>query len=162
VADAAAIRFQFLFARPAYADAANSSAAFAAQSGHGGSLAGEARQHVVELRKLDLQLAFAAARVSRKDIQNELGTINHTAFGVLLDIALLYRREIAVENNERSLLGVGFGADFVELAPAHEGGRVRRIAKLEHRSRNLRAGAARQFDQFGQRLPLGRARGSSR
>jgi len=163
VADAAAVCFKFLFTRSTNADATRSSAAaLAAQPGHCGSLAGKPRQHVVELRKLDLQLAFAAARVSRKNIENELGTINHSALGVLFDVALLHRREITVENNERSFFGVRFGADFVEFAAANERRRVSSIAELKHRSCNFRAGAARQLDQFGQRFPLGRTRRPSR
>src|SRR5262245_15696136 len=156
VADTAAIRLQFLFARSANTDAACSSAcaacaaatALAAEAGHRGALARKARKHVIELCEFDLQLPFAAPRVSRKDIEDELRAIDHAAFGVLFDVALLHGRKIAIENNQRSIFGVGFRANFVEFAPAYKRGGIGGVTKLENGPGDFGAGAAREFDKF--------------
>src|SRR5439155_5345366 len=117
-------------------------------------LASEARQHVVELRKLDLQLAFAAARVAGKDVENELRPINHAAFGVFFDVALLHRRKIAVEDDQRRLLGMGFGADFIQLAASDQRGRVGNVAKLKNCSGYGSAGTAGELDKFSEGFAL--------
>ncbi len=76
------------------------------------------------MRQFDLQLALVATRVSGKNIQNELRAIDDAAVGVFLDVSLLHRRKVAVENNQWSVFGVGFRENFIELAAAYEGGRV--------------------------------------
>src|SRR5579863_52555 len=165
-ADAAAVGFQFLFTGSAYTDAAASTAsatrssnAFAALAGHRGTFASQARKHVVELREFDLQLAFAAAGMARKNIENELGTVDHPALRVLLNVALLNRRQVAIENNQRSVFGIGLGQNFVELAAANERGRISFVAQLKNGSRDRCASAAREFDQLGERFAFGRASG---
>ena len=50
---------------------------------------GQARQRVIQLSEFDLQLPFAASRMPRENIQNQLRAINHAAFGLFLDVALL-------------------------------------------------------------------------
>jgi hypothetical protein len=65
-----------------------------------------------------LQLAFAAARVTRKNVKNELRAIDDSAVGRFFDIALLNGRQIAIENYERRFVGGGFRANFVQLAVA--------------------------------------------
>src|SRR5258708_3084565 len=67
-----------------------SSAAFSAEARHFRPMARQPRQKVIELRQLDLQLAFAAARVPRKNIQNELRAVNDAAFGDALNVSLLH------------------------------------------------------------------------
>ena len=72
VADAAAVGFEFLFARAAGADAAAEARKLFAASG-------EPRQQVIQLREFDLQLAFAGARVAGKNIEDELRAVNDAA-----------------------------------------------------------------------------------
>jgi len=81
VANAPPISFQFFFTRAAYADATGSPASASrrrhppllhTESRHGCTAAGQARQEIVQLRQLHLQLAFAAPRMARKDIEDEL------------------------------------------------------------------------------------------
>ena len=70
--DLAAIGFQLGFAGAAGADAA-------AQLRHRLALAGQARQHVLKLRQLHLQLALAGAGVAGKDVQNQLRPVQNAA-----------------------------------------------------------------------------------
>ena len=114
-------------------------------------------KHVIQLRQFHLQLAFAAARMPRKNIQDQLRAIDDPAFGVFFDVALLHRRKVAVENNQRRIFGDGFGANFIELAAADQRCGISLIAQLKHGSGDGGAGAAREFDQFSQGFAFRRA-----
>ena len=52
----------------------------------------QARRKVLQLRQLDLQLAFAALRALREDVQDERGAIEYPKAERPLQIALLRRR----------------------------------------------------------------------
>src|SRR5260370_5384230 len=54
------------------------------------------------LFRSDLQLAFAAPRVARENIENELRAVDHAAFRRFFNVALLHRREIAETTERRS------------------------------------------------------------
>src|SRR5207302_7442318 len=98
ISNAPAVSFQFFFARTTDADTpcsascstGASATALAAKSRHRRALARKPRQHVIQLRKFNLQLPFAAARMFRKNVQNELGAVNDPSFGHLFDVALLH------------------------------------------------------------------------
>ena len=49
------------------------------------------RREVAQLRQLDLQFALVAAGTLSKDIQDQPGAIEHPAFQVTLEVALLAR-----------------------------------------------------------------------
>ena len=78
------VGFQLRFAGTARSDAA-------AQLRHLDAASSQARQHVLQLRQFDLQLAFAGSRMTRKDIEDELRAVDHPPLNNLLDIALLRR-----------------------------------------------------------------------
>ena len=103
-----------------------------------------------------MQLAFAAARVPGKNVQDELCSVDYAAFGVLFNIALLHGRKVAIKNNQRRVFDDRFGANFVELAAAHERCRISFIAQLENRAGDCRARAARELHELGEGLALGR------
>ncbi len=77
-----AVGFQLSFTRAAGADAA-------AELRHLDATPGQARQHVFQLRQLDLQLAFAGAGVPGKNIEDELRAVDHAALDDLFNVALL-------------------------------------------------------------------------
>jgi hypothetical protein len=138
IADPATVGFQFLFARPANPDssgipAPSSSATttFSALARHGGTAASEAREHVVQLRQLHLQLTFAAPSVAREDIQNQLSPVNDPPLGGFFNVALLNRGKIAIENDQRSLVCGGFGADLIEFAAANQSSGIGDVTYLE-------------------------------
>src|SRR6266849_1766626 len=153
IADAAAVGFEFLFDGAAHADASSASArstraatsALASEARHGCAAAGQARQKIVQLRQFYLQLAFAAACVAGKNVQNELRAIDDTAFSRRFNIALLHRRQVPVENDQRGLVRSCFRANLVQLAAADERRGISRLAYLVYRAGDFRAGAARQL-----------------
>src|SRR5438270_4323197 len=92
----AAVGLELGFAGSAGADAA-------AELRHLDTASGEARQHVFELCKFDLQLAFAGTGVAGKDVEDQLGAIDDAGLHDLLDVALLRRREVVVKEDKVGL-----------------------------------------------------------
>ena len=122
VADAAAVGFELGFAGAARADAA-------AQPRQRVARSDQPRHQVLELRELDLQLAFPRARAAREDVEDELRAIDDLAIERAFEIAQLRRRQLVVEDDDvdaasrrtrrraiatlplpRNVAGSGFGA----------------------------------------------------
>jgi hypothetical protein len=82
------------------------------------------------LCELDLELTFARARVRRKNVQNQLRSVNHSATDSFLNVAPLYGRQIVIDNDEWNTAGLGFNTDFVEFSPADKCGGVWSVADL--------------------------------
>ena len=151
----AAIGFELGFAGTAGADAA-------AQLRHCLALAGEPRQHVLKLRQLDLQLAFAGARVAGKDVQNELRPVENPAGKLGLEVAQLGRRQVVVEEHQ---VGLGRGDDpgnLLDFARADQRGRIGMGTALQDLGNDYRAGARDQFAKLGQRFVSVQLRGGTR
>ncbi len=133
-----------------FAGAARANAA--AQLRHGLALAGQPRQHVLKLRQLHLQLAFAGAGMARKDIQNQLRPVQHAARQCGLEIAQLCGREIVVEEHQIGLGGSGHPGNLLHLAGADQSGRIRTRPTLQQLGSHLAAGARHQLAKFRQRF----------
>jgi hypothetical protein len=82
----------------------------------------------------------------RKNIQNQLRAINHSPLRQLLNVPLLYRREIAVKDNQRCLVRIGLRANLIQFPASHQRRRIRGITYLKYRTDNFRSGAFRQLD----------------
>jgi hypothetical protein len=80
--DAAAVGFELCFTGAAGSNAA-------AELRHRLAAAGKARELVLELGELHLELTFAGAGVARKDIEDELRTVNDPAWKARLEVAKL-------------------------------------------------------------------------
>src|SRR6266550_5000527 len=89
-ADHAAVGLELGFARSPEADTA-------ADTREVGPHPGQARQQILELRQLDLQLRFVAARARREDVENDLGAVHHAHAETLLQLHALYWGEILIE-----------------------------------------------------------------
>ena len=82
--------------------------------------ADQPRQQVLQLRQLDLQLAFARARAPREDVEDELRAIDDLAADRLFDVPQLRRRQLVVEDDD---VDVGLGArggERLDLAARRE------------------------------------------
>ena len=147
LAQQAAIGFELRFAGAAQADAAFLPLEV-------GPAADEPRELMLDLRELDLELAFRAARAQREDVENQARPVDDAAFEPLLEVALLRAGERVVEDDE---IGGGFGApggDLLDLALAGIGRRVRALPPAGHRADHGRAGRHGQRVELGH--PLGR------
>src|SRR5262249_37525537 len=141
------------FARTANADpSGTTTAALAAQTGHGCSSACEARKQVVELCQFHLKLTFAAARVASENIQNQLRAVDDATLGGGFDVALLHGGKVAVEDDQWRLVSGGFGANFFQLATTNQRRRIGDVANLINRPGNVGPRTLCQFDQFVQRF----------
>ena len=143
--NAAAIGFELGFAGSAGADAA-------AQLRHGFAAAGEARQHVFELRQLHLQLALAGAGVAGEDVEDQLRAIEHAAGQSGFKVAQLRGREVVIEEDEIGVGGSRDAGDLLHFAGADERGGIGARAALEQLGSNLAAGAQEQLAKLGERF----------
>src|SRR5713101_6291784 len=91
ISNAPAVGLQFLFTRSARADSATEARKLFAS-------ACQPREQIIQLRKLHLKLAFAGARVAGKNIEDELGAVNHAATHSFFKIAQLAGGQIMIHN----------------------------------------------------------------
>ena len=125
-----AIGFELGFARAPGADAA-------AQLRHFYSASAQAGQHVLQLRQLHLQLAFPRLGVFRKNIEDELGAVNHPGVDQFFNIALLRSGEIVIEQQQIGR-DRGRGArDFLQFSTSDQSGRIGTVAVLQKFARQF-------------------------
>src|SRR5690606_19240953 len=80
----------------------------------------ETRAFVERTRHLDLKPAFGRARTQAENFEDQPGAVDDLHLEVLFEIALLHRRERAVDNQEIGVGLVQLLADRVELAGAKQ------------------------------------------
>ena len=83
-----------------------------AEAGEARPDAREPREEVAQLRQLHLELAFFGPRPLGKDVENQLGTVEHLHFKASFQIASLCRRQLVVEDDE---IGLDVADDSFEL-----------------------------------------------
>jgi len=108
----------------------------------------QARRQALELRELHLQLAFGGLRALREDVQDEIGAVHHDAPELLLQVALLRRRERVVEDDGGGIQLGGEARDLLDLAGAGVELGVGAAAPAAHH------GVARHARAFHQALDL--------
>ena len=119
-------------------------------------------QPVAQERQLDLCLALGAAGVLGEDVEDHRGAVDGGAPEQLLQVAVLRRRQLVVEDDGVGVEAAAQLGDLLRLAAADEGGRVGRVATLHDAADDV---GARAVDQLGQLVELlvdhlgGRARG---
>ena len=116
-ADQAAVCFELRFARAAQPDAAFLPLEV-------GPAADQARGKVPELRELDLQLAFEAARALCENIQDQACPVEHAAIEFAFEVAFLARGQRSRGYHELGFVIAYTRLEFVELAFADEEARI--------------------------------------
>jgi hypothetical protein len=81
-----------------------------------------------------------------------LRAVDHPRIQTTLEIALLNRTQVAVEDHQRRLMRLDLGANFVDFAAADNGGRVDRLAHLQHAATDDGTSAAGKLRQFIERF----------
>src|SRR5207248_11687504 len=108
---------------------------------------GETRQKILQLSQLNLQSTFAAAGALRKDIENQLRSIEYLAREQILQVTALRRRKLIVKNHRGHLLILTRILDQLCLA-ATDVIRSRRFRQLlRDRINDFGASRTRQFAQ---------------
>src|SRR5439155_533536 len=127
----APVALQLRLARAAGADARAEGAHAAAEAFEVLPHAPHARQVVLELRQLDLQLPFGAPGVLGEDVEDQLRAVDDACLERVLERPLLGRLELVVdEQHLRARLAVGL-LQLLELALAHVGSPLRVWAVLD-------------------------------
>lgn len=103
---------------------------------------------MLQLGKLDLQLALAAARALREDVDDEFGTVGDPDLPEPLQIALLYRADRMVEENQRDVLFLESGAETFGGAAAEKERGIRTWPPDDLAQRRCQPGGAGQGIQF--------------
>ena len=111
VANHSAVGFELRLAGPAQSDTA-------ANTRQVGPHAREPRQQVLELRELDLELGFVAARARREDVEDDLGAVHDAHAETLFELDALHRRERFVEQDQRRAGGGQLALQRFDLALA--------------------------------------------
>ena len=125
VAHAAAVDFELLLAGAAAADAALEARQARIAAAH------QAREQVLELRQLDLDLALVRARAAREDVEDELRPVDDLDRGRLRDRARLRGREVLVDDDVIGLKARRADDQILEAAGAHQRARVELLAALD-------------------------------
>ena len=113
-----------------------------------GPAAHQPRRQVVELCELDLQLAFAALRTLRKDLEDQRRAIDHLDLERALEVALLRRAQRDVEHGEAGIGRLERSSEFLDLATTEEERRVRRLAARAQAPSDRQACGRRKLREF--------------
>ncbi len=103
---------------------------------------------MLELRQLDLQLAFEAAGALREDVQNQSSAIEHSTLEQLLEIAFLAGRQGVVEHHQIRAELLDPSVNLFGFAAADIQPRIRHLASAGDDREHFGAG------RTGQRLEL--------
>src|SRR5438105_60053 len=98
---------------------------------------------ILEMRKLDLEHAFAGMSTAAKDFENEAGAVENLGIPGALQIALLDRRKRGVDDDE------------IGLALLHDSGDLGDFARAE---KSRRSWFGKRSDQFGDDFKIDRPR----
>ena len=99
-----------------------------------------AREVVLQLGELDLQLALGAARVRGEDVEDHRRAVDDRQAERLLEVALLARRQLVVAGDQVRVGCLRGGLRLGHLARAEVGVRVRLLAALHHLPHDRHAG----------------------
>ena len=109
------------------------------------------------MSELDLQRALAGAGAGAEDFQDQAGAIEHLGVPRLLEIALLHRRERAIDYDQARLHALDKAGDLRDLAGADERRRPDRGDRHDAGLENIEIDRARETDRLVE-LGGGRAR----
>jgi hypothetical protein len=124
----------------------------AAEAGQFHAVAGEPRQHVLQLREFNLRLPLPRPRPPGEDIENQLRPVDHTEAKSLLEVPELRRGQLLIADHHVDPLLVAGERQLLDLPASQEGRRVRLRAFLDQAQRHQRAGRRHETAQLIERL----------
>jgi hypothetical protein len=142
---AAAVGFEFCFAGAARADSA-------AETRQRMTLAGKTREPVFQLREFDLQTPFGRACAMGEYVENQLGAVDDLDLNGGLEVPLLRRRELVIDNQDVGLMSSRQFLQLLDLAISKQRSGVEDGSNLEHLGHYRGAGAGGQFGKLAKRF----------
>ena len=112
--------------------------------------AAHARQVVLELGQLDLELAVGGDGVLGEDVEDQLRPVDHARVERVLEVALLRRRQLVVDEQALGLGRLEALLELLDLALADVGALRRPRPVLDDAAERLDARGARQLLDLGQ------------
>jgi hypothetical protein len=103
---------------------------------------------MLQLRELHLQLAFVAARTLREDVQNQADTIDYAARELFLEVTLLARRQLVIEDHDGGLVCGYGGGELAHFSLAGEGGGIGTLAATLYEPGNRQAATCGELFQL--------------
>ena len=147
VAGQATVGLDLRLARSARADAGAEALEMRPQAAH-------PREVVLELGELDLELAVRALGVAGEDVEDHGGAVDDGQPQLLLEVALLARRQLVVAGDHVGVGALGRLLDLLDLARPEVGVGVRALAVLDGLADHGDAGRAQQLLELGQVVAL--------
>jgi hypothetical protein len=145
-ADAPAIDLELGFTGATGSDAAT------AETRQVGPGARQARQHVLELRQLDLQLSLEAPGAGGEDVEDQLAPVEDLGVEALGEGALLAGAQVLVDQHHGRAVGFGRLPELLDFTLADVGCRADLPDVLMQRGNGLDAGRSCQTLELSQRL----------
>ena len=139
--DEPAVGLELGFARTPEANAT-------ADTGQVGPHAREAREQILQLRELDLELGFVRTSPSREDVENDFRPVHHAHTQLALEIAALRGGELFVEDHQRGAGGLHLTPDLFHFPLADERGRTGGADVLHDAADDLGTGRVDEASQF--------------
>ena len=112
--------------------------------------AAHARQVVLELGELDLELALGADGVLGEDVEDQLRPVDHPRLQRILELLLLDRRELVVDDQRLGARALEGLLQLLELALPDVRARVGPFPVLDELGYRLDAGRARQLAKLAE------------
>ena len=103
-----------------------------------------------QVRQLDLQTAFAGARPGAENLKDQSGSVDDLAMPGALEIALLNRRQRAVDNQQIDIVRRRQIAQFRHLAGTEQGAGPGLDQRRRKRFRHLQANCDGKADGLSQ------------
>ncbi len=100
----------------------------------------ESREQMLELRQLDLQLAFARPGALGEDVEDERRAVENLALEDFFEVAALRGRKVVVENHRVHVVAPAEVREFLRLALADERGGRERFHFLDSGVNDLSSG----------------------
>jgi hypothetical protein len=105
---------------------------------------------MLELRQLDLQLAFPGAGTLREDIEDQRRPIEHLALKYALEVPALSGRQLVVEDDGVHLVLAAFGSELIGFPAPDKSACQRRFQLLCAIAYNFASGGGSQFFELAQ------------
>ena len=110
----------------------------------------QARPLIGERGQFDLQRALLGPGTGAENLENQPGAVDYLGAPRFFQIALLYRRQAAVDDGQRDLVFLAERAETIDRPPSQQGGRCRAPQRHRLPRHDVEIDGLREADGLGQ------------